>query len=414
MRKLSYFYMLIVYSMLSTATAAEMTKIPPEARSLAEAFKQGTHSLDVRYRYEFVDQDGLPKEAKASTLRTRVSYVTGAYEGFKAGVEVDNITPIGAERYNDTINGKMSYPIVADAQITSINQAYLSYQGLPKTNITVGRQVFNLDNQRFIGSVEWRQNNQTFDAASFSSDYIEHAKLFYAYVDRVNRVFGDDSPAGTFRGNSHLINGSYEFNPALKVTAYSYLLDFDNAATSSSATYGGRLTGKYPLSEHVNLSYAAEGAHQVDYGKNPTNTDENYYLIEPAITVHGITGKLGYEVLEGNGTVAFQTPLATLHAFNGWADKFLVTPANGLEDTYVSLGYKIPSGNEYLKGMEFAVAYHQYDANRGGADYGSEWNASVSQTWRKHYTAGLKFAQYEADRFATDTTKVMTWLQIKY
>ena len=49
--------------------------------------------------------------------------------------------------------------------------------------------------------------------------------------------------------------------------------------------------------------------------------------------------KAGYEVLEGapTGGLAFVTPLATLHKFQGWADKFLATPASGIEDAYIAV-----------------------------------------------------------------------------
>ena len=47
----------------------------------------------------------------------------------------------------------------------------------------------------------------------------------------------------------------------------------------------------------------------------------------------------GIEYLEGNGTIGFSTPLATLHKFQGFADVFLTTPASGITDAYGKLGY---------------------------------------------------------------------------
>lgn len=423
---------------IPTLVAAILTMIPqiglsasPQhagqtpANSLVGAITHGTPSLDMRYRYETVDQDALAQNARASTLRTRVGYVTGAFGGFKAGVELENISNLGSESYNNTYNGKSAYPVVADPDDSDINQLYVSYSGaaLPKSAITVGRQIINLDNQRFVGTVEWRQNNQTFDAASFSSQYIDHAVFYYAYVSHVNRVFGPDSPSGAnvgkFKSSSHLINASYEFDPSLKLTGYTYLLDFSNGTAVSSATYGLRLTGKYAVNQDVKLLYTAEVAHQADYAGNPSHISENYTLLEPGIAWNGWTGKAGYEVLHGNGTTAFQTPLATLHAFNGWADKFLSTPVNGLEDVYASLNYKVPFGGNWLKGLDTTVAYHDFKSDVGGIHYGKEWDASIMQTFFEHYTVGLKFADYNADEASAgnatrDTAKTMMWLQIKY
>lgn len=424
--------------LLALAAATALTLIPQigfsaqpksadyiPAGAFVEALTHGIPTLDMRYRYETVDQDALAHNARASTLRTRVGYVTGAFEGFKTGIELENISNLGAERYNNTYNGKTTYPVVADPSDTDINQLYISYAGaaLPKSTVTVGRQIINLDNQRFVGSVEWRQNNQTFDAATFSSQYIDHASLYYAYVSRVNRVFGPDAPAGAnvgeFKSSSHFINASYEFDPSLKLTGYTYLLDFSNGTAVSSATYGARLTGKYAATEAVKLLYAAEFAHQTDYADNPARISQNYSLLEPGVAWKRWTGKVGYEVLHGNGVTAFQTPLATLHAFNGWADKFLSTPARGLEDNYASLNYKVSFGDKWLKGTDMTIAYHSFDSDVGDVYYGKEWDASITQTFFDHYTVGLKFADYNADESSVgnatrDTVKTMMWLQVRY
>src|SRR3546814_3293516 len=77
----------------------------------------------------------------------------------------------------------------------------------------------------------------------------------------------------------------------------------------------------------------------------------------------------------GNGVVAFQTPLATLHAFNGWADRFLSTPGNGLEDIYVGVGGKHGQWN-------WQALWHDFSADRGGADYGTELDAQDRKSTR--------------------------------
>jgi len=384
--------------------------------SLGYAILHGTPWINARYRYEMVDQDGFAEDAYASTLRTRIGYKTGLWQGFQVAVEGENIMALGVDHYNSSTNGKTQFPGVTDPEDTALNQLYISYQGLPKTNITIGRQVVNLDNQRFIGSSDWRQNDQTLDAASISTQFIDHASIYYAYVNKVNRVTGPYATNGAYDSDSHLINASYEFDPALKITAYDYMLDFDDARSSSSMTYGARLTGKLGLGNDFGFIYAAEIANQSDYADNTANYSANYYLAEPGLTWNGFTAKGGYEVLEGDGisSNAFQTPLATLHAFNGWADKFTTTPANGLEDRYVSLGYKVPFGDPLVKGTDILVAYHDYESNHTNVHYGTEWNAQIQQTFYNHYTLGLKFADYNADKLFTDTTKVMATVQIKY
>ena len=100
------------------------------------------------------------------------------------------------------------------------------------------------------------------------------------------------------------------------------------------------------------------------------------------------------------------SPLATLHAFNGWTDKFLTTPDTGLEDIYLLVSGK-------CHGWKWLGAYHEFSADEGGADYGDELGFAVSRTFRKLYTVGLKYAAYGADTFATDTDKFWITLQLK-
>lgn len=196
-------------------------------------------------------------------------------------------------------------------------------------------------------------------------------------------------------------------------------MDFDEAQSSSNKTYGARLTGKYALSNDWTASYEAEYAHQTDHANNTADYSENYYHIAPQISGHGFTLKAGYEVLEGDGTNAFQTPLATLHKFNGWADKFLSTPANGLEDAYILASYKASGTDTFLDGTKLTAVYHDFDGHEAG-DYGSEFDLAIGKSFDLPQAAGpllkklnvtLKYADYNADDTPyTDTEKF--WLQI--
>ncbi|MBP6626116.1 MAG: hypothetical protein KA187_01735, partial [Arenimonas sp.] len=112
-----------------------------------------------------------------------------------------------------------------------------------------------------------------------------------------------------------------------------------------------------------------------------------------------------------DGRSAFQTPLATLHAFNGWADKFLVTPVNGLEDRYALATGKFGSGRLQDK-LAWTVAWHDYRADRGGAAYGSEWNASLGFPLPGGLVGLVKLADYRSDGFARDTLKA--WFQVEW
>ena len=370
-----------------------------------------TPYADLRYRLEVVDQTGLPEDAVASTLRLRAGIRLGEWQGLSAVVEGEAIAPIGATSYNDTVNGKTSYPIVADPTDVLLNQAYLRWRPSKAIELTGGRQAVNFDNQRWIGSVNWRQNDQTFDAARVSLKPVNGFSVDYLYAWRVNRVFGPDSAQGIWRDtNIHALRGSYTIKNVGTLSGYGLWLDAPSSPASSSQTWGVRIAGEHPLGTQAKALYAAEYARQQDYGSNPQNFDLSYVLFEPGLGFGPFTLRTGYERLEGNGISALQTPLATLHAFNGWADKFLTTPARGLRDLYVDAGYKLGKGP--LKGLGLRAVWHDYNSTVGGLDYGSEWDAQVSYPIGKHVNLTAKAARYNADAFATDTTKL--WFQIDY
>ena len=131
---------------------------------ISKAIADGKSSMNFRYRFEGVDQQGKSKEAGASTLRSRYTFTSAATSGFKLGIETDYVSVIGSERYNSTVNKRTSYPVVADPKGLDLNQAYITYNSGSWTG-TFGRQRIVLGDQRFVGGVAWRQNEQTYDAA---------------------------------------------------------------------------------------------------------------------------------------------------------------------------------------------------------------------------------------------------------
>ena len=425
MKSPSLLSLLCVTSMLVSAHAAyaaDPVATPAAPKSdFTKALTEGKPIFDARYRYEYVDQDGLPNKANANTVRTRLGYETGKFHDFTTLIEFENITGIGSEHYNDTINGKTTYPTVADPEDTALNRLQLSYTGIPDTNVTIGRQKFFLDNHRFVGDGAWRQNDQTFDALTVRNQSLKDVSLFYGYATQVNRIFGTDSPVGIWDNTHiHLMNASYSGLPFGKITGYSYLLDIPDSKVQSSATYGVRFEGKHAIQDGVNGLLNLEYAHQTDYADNPNSLSVNYYSIEPGVNIGQWTLKGQYESIGGDGTNAADTahsmqfPLATLHAFDGWADKFLTTPGKGLVDANVGVTYVAKSENAWLNGTKAMLVYHDFSGENGGSNYGTEWDASLEQTFEQHYTTGIKFASYNADSLYTDTIKIMPYVQVKF
>ena len=395
-----------------------------QAEDISQLFNDGKLILDARYRYEHVDQDNTFDHANAQTLRTRVGFQTGKWYGLSGLIEADNTSRIGDASYNNTRNGQGTLvagnSVVADPDGSEINQALLRYD-FAQGNLVVGRQRINLDNQRFVGGVAWRQNEQTYDGLLGQLKPIDKLTLTYAYIDNINTIFGPGdnrfdnrtNPAN-IEGHSHLLNAQYVVSPALTVTAYNYLLGLDNIANVnnpamlgnlSSKTYGTRLNGTL-----AGVSYALEYARQRDYADNPLELSSEYYLAELGYTLSGVALKGGLEILGGDSgpdNRAFQTPLATKHAFQGWADMFLTTPADGIKDSYLSASLPLLGGT--LTGM-----YHDYRAELGSSHYGDEYNLSYARPIPgvKGLVGLIKAARYDADDLHVDTDKL--WLQMQY
>jgi hypothetical protein len=379
----------------------------------------GRFWTDTRYRFEYVDQANLPKDARASTIRNKTGVQSGFFYGFRAGVEGEFVLDLGPEDFNNTINGKTQYPVVADVQSAEVDQAYLESLTIPGVVLLGGRYIEDLDNQRYVGSVAWRQNDQTFDGAKATITAFPGATALYAYIGNVNRIFSDESPVGNIGSNTHLMHlESKEFSFG-KLVAYTYLMNLYDLDPLSNASYGGFLKGKQPLNDKLDYNYRFEYARQTSYGNAPVNYDVDYVRVEQGLSWSGLTTTLIYELLgSDNGIAAFQTPLATGHIFNGFADVFLVTPPTGLQDCYAELKYKVPANSggplSYFGGLLLLAQYHEFRSVVQGLDYGSEFDFYSYMPLPSGFYAQFKYANYQADEFFTDVQKAIFGLGYQY
>jgi len=383
--------------------------------------------IDARLRYENVDQTGIVNDADAVTLRLLAGgEITKGR--FSLLGEAEGTLAIN-EDYNSTSNGKTSFPVVADPENVEINRLQLQYKS-KATTATLGRQRINLDDQRFVGSVGWRQNEQTFDAARFEYTGVKGLKIdmTYAWSDRT--IFGHDGIGANPRyvdGDNVFANVSYKFKVGT-LTGFAYLVDQEYPvlvalARKSSQTYGAHFAGAMPLSKKVKLSYAASYARQMDDKNNPVSYEADYGAAELGLEAYGFKLTGGYELLGSDasatgivGGYAFQTPYATLHKFNGWADKFLTTPPTGLQDYYAGLAYTVPKIGK-MGPLVASFVFHRFDSDRNSIHYGDEYDAQLSLKLTKRTTALIKYADYERKGIASftgdaDTKKL--WLEIGY
>lgn len=385
-------------SLISAAILAAPTAFAGETehgKSITEALSDSTVKVNLRARYEGVDQDGKAKDASALTLKSRITVNTGSYSNFSLGLEVDKVDAL-VDNY--AVPGEASdYPVVADPQGTDVNQAFIKYANSGFSAV-VGRQRVLHNNQRFVGGVGWRQNEQTYDgvraqyaAGAFSVDY--------SYIHNINSITSAD-----VKGEFNLVNAKYKINKNHKLAGFAYLLDYEAAANdkNSSSTVGALYNGKFGKFL-VNASLAS----QSDNGDNPMNYSAMYINAEAGYNFGQVTVIGGYELLgSDDGKVAFNTPLATKHKFNGWADKFLGTPKEGLQDVYLTAKGKV-------SGVKWAATYHDFSSDEGSIDFGNEIDLVATYQFNKNYGVLVKAANYsegDVGTAQTDTNKV--WVQM--
>ncbi len=417
MRPLSHLLTIAVLAPGIANAASGETPDRPATPQLRDLIDNGEVGLSFRYRYEHVDNDDFGEKADASTVRSRLSFQSGDYRDFSFFLEAEDIREVLVDDFDagqGNTPGRTEFPPVFDPEGTEVNQAYLDYRGFRDTHVRLGRQRINLDNQRFVGGVGWRQNEQTYDAVSVDWSR-EGTRVFYALVDNVNRIFGDDVPAGDHRQDpSHLLNVSTQVANLGRVSGYHYRIDNEDAPEFSTGTTGLRLDGAREL-QGTRIGYLAEYAHQRDFGKNPADYKANYWhlhgnaniaAVERSTRLDTLTLSVGWEVLSGDADdpgEAFRTPLATLHAFNGWADRFLTTPEAGLDDRYLKLSATLGPWVVEVRG-------HLFEAEDGGADYGQELDLRLGHRVNDYLQLDLFAAAFDGDEGFSDVTKL--WLMV--
>jgi hypothetical protein len=407
------------------------------------ALTGGKVHFSAHYRYEHVDDDAKPggvplKDAEASTIRTVLGYTTGEFFNFGARLAVQDVRTVGPDDFNDATgrpNAKARFAVVADPSDTDVLEGYLGFTGLSNTTLKAGRQAITYRKapfHRYIGTILWRQNWQVFDAFSAVNKSLPDTTISYAYVWNVNRIFSEKAvnPFDNFESDSHFVNAKYDGFSLGNFEAYAYLLDFDNAAAFSTDTFGIRFSGGYPITDKVKLLFVAEYADQSDSADNPNDIDADYIHGSGGLNfkinniIDSLTLKFSYEQLSGDGGAdRFVTILGTNHAFQGWADRFLITPGDGIEDFFMTAIIQ-------THGIKFIIDYHDLSSDHDSYNYGDELGLLAVKNLKgvfshgERFTVGLKYSDYDADanvlnvarngNVAADVSKFWGWVQFKF
>ena len=384
-----------------------------DSATLSEAITTGTPILNLRARYENADQTGK-ETGEAATLRTLAGWRTGSWLGLSGTIELIDVGRAN-DNYNDGLNGKTQYPVIADPDNTDVNQLYLDYAGVPDTLVRGGRQSIKLDNTRFIGNVEFRQVMQVFNGVTVENKSLPDTRIYAGYLARVKTINTRQHETATT-----LLNVNYSITPADALTGYSYLQDQKDAIAASAFAppprtdasnriFGLRANGAHPLNADWKILYTAEYARQDNYSGGDARIDAHYQRLGIGAQWTNYSLRIDQEVLSSNnGQYAFQTPLGTNHLFQGWADQFLTTPRQGIRDTYLS-------GSAKIEKAQLLAEYHEFESDFGSIDFGKEFDVGVSYPLMTKLLGKIEYADYNAGDAASGKTDLRRiWVTLNY
>ena len=357
---------------------------------------------DARLRYHTVDQDSFEQSAEALSLRIKLGLEVNLFENSTALIEFEGSENF-IEDFNDNLNGKIGRPIISDPSSFEINRLQFQTDLVAGTRLTLGRQTIALDDWRFIGHWNFRQNEQTFDAARIETK-IGSGILDAAYIGRVQRQFGNNSAMGEFDGDSLILNYGL-ITPLGRLVAFYYGLDLETGPEEnrqqdlSSATSGVRINGRHKWTDW-GLTWDGSIAQQTDYADNPNDYAALYAAAKLGLEYRNYDFSVKAELLGSDNGQAVQTPLGTLHRLNGVADQFLRTPDQGLRDISISAAYKLRNIGIF-EDVRARATYHWFESDERNDDFGEEIDIVLSGKW-KNIRFGLEYADYNANSFRSD------------
>jgi len=398
---------------------------------------------EIRPRYEYANVDkATSTSANAFTSRLHLTVTSGllSVEGLSATVGVQSVNNFGYTNYNlpgsnaNTDSDGLPYDVINDPNVAMLSEASLDYT-TGGTTLHAGRSQVNLDNQRFIGTVGWRQLERSYDTVYAANNSIEGLSLLGAYVYGFAGVGG----VTTTESNSVLLNVKYKVADALVITAYDYMLNSPTKTGpyAGNDTIGLSLTGKVDLGAKITYraEYAIQNDATMDFRKTDATADNfkadaNYFNLDLAANFSGFIAGLNYEHFSGSesaGTTTFNPALGTNHKFNGWADIFFVGnagPDGGLNDANLRLGYKTKGFGKLL------AVYHNFQADEDMAIVGAtgtttNLGSEIDVVYANKIpgvnglTGLVKYASYSAGGDETtfkntNQDKQVAWLQLDY
>jgi len=346
------------------------------------------------------------RTGQAASLALRANWQTAWSNSVSSLIQADWVISGWQSHHSDGVrfNGE---PRIPDVPGGDINQALLRYN-TPTALLTLGRQNLEWDDLRFLSANSFWQNPQSFDALQINYPLAEASNLQYAYITKALRIFGRDADTylhlsdinyqsqqglrpkdglGEHQMHSQAIQWQWREWDYLDLTAYGYFINNETAANFSNDTLGARLGYQQKFSAwNYRFLFAAARQQRPGFihGYNLP-----YWHVHNSLGRGALEWSLDYEYLGAENGTAFITPLGFTHEYQGWADRFTITPAKGVQD--ISLRSTSRWGR-----LRADLRYHQFFSAQNDDNYGQELDGELGYQFAVNRKIALRLARFWA------------------
>ena len=396
-----------VFTLFLALTAGLFAPLTNALDSWSPDSSEHQSDLTLRIRYGLAKSGDVAGKTASAALQWQLT--SDWTEQLSSVLELGHVTTAFDDDYNDG-REMNDQPVIPDVASTELKQLALHWSD-GVHGLTAGRQRIKLDDQRFIGSNNFWQNDQTLDAIHYQRAVMYSSTLSYAYVNRAHRIFATDGDRmgpsnqgvttsqnnpyrlqlGQHDHNSHLLHLRLKDWDYQDISLFYYHMEIDQLPQLDNRTLGGRYQyerrwGK--LKPGFTLSVADQSR-----SWSGESVHIPYYLVQLQLAAPSRAISLRHEVLGSRKGLSVATPLADLHAFHGWADAFNSQPGGGIRDTSVKLLWRHTP-------IKLDVRQHWFKRDRDGAFFGRETDLDVIVKISRQQNILLRLASFSASHAA--------------
>ena len=411
MGRITGWWIVAPLAMLPAVVAGADNDIGNSIPGFREAFAQGQFSLELRPRYNRIDESARPSLSEGGTVRVVGGWRSGSWYGLRFTLEGIHAGHLGRKRFNDDPSqfATSPYPLLPDPRFTGVNQAHVEYAGIEGLRLKAGRQVVRLGNQRWVSDNDFRQVPQLFDGVRATYAALANAELQAGYFRRVRDTSGVTSDLALA-----IVDAAWNPLPGQALSAYAYFHDqpqtaqFTGFADNSYRIAGVRAEGALRRGRPIEVPYLAEFAQQKPHAGGDQRIDARYWRVGAGLATDAWTVRLDHETKGSNrGQYGLQTPLTDFYAFNGWTLHFFTTPRAGLRDSWLTARHAVGP-------LTFYGEVHRFKSDFGALDYGREKDLGVTWVAAPTVIVQLQNARYDPGAGGPAPRIRKTWLTVTY